>query len=304
MSEKIHGLPKAKVEKSYFTWLLWLVPLAAICLCGWFIAEDFLFSGPTLTIYFSSAGGLQKDDSLVKYRGIQIGQVQSLDLAPDRQRVIVRTKLNRSARNVARQGSIFWIVSPQVKLGSISGLQTIVAGDYIAVRPGDGARTNVFIGAEQEPVKPIPALDIILLAEKLDSLQKQSPIFYHEVQVGEVLSCQLGNDPRHVIVHARIREEYAPLLRANSKFWNAGGINFHFGLFSGAQISAESAQTLVSGGIAFATPPDFQSAATNGTVFQLYEKEDDSWKDWNPYIPLPAVTAMTNQKDLPPLDSK
>jgi hypothetical protein len=75
----------------------------------------------------------------------------------------------------------------------------------------------------------------------------------------------------------------------NSKFWNAGGINIHIGLFSGANISAESAQTLISGGIEFATPPDVQNAATNGAVFTLNEKAEDEWEKWSPAIPLPAV---------------
>jgi paraquat-inducible protein B len=75
----------------------------------------------------------------------------------------------------------------------------------------------------------------------------------------------------------------------NSKFWNAGGINIHPGLFNGAIISAESAQTLISGGIEFATPPDLQSAATNGSAFILNEKSSDEWEQWSPAIPLRSV---------------
>jgi paraquat-inducible protein B len=46
---------------------------------------------------------------------------------------------------------------------------------------------------------------------------------------------------------------------------------------------------LVSGGIAFATPPHYGPPATNGTVFTLNEKEDPAWKDWNPLIPLASM---------------
>jgi paraquat-inducible protein B len=303
MSDKLH-LPKAKIEKSYLTWILWLIPVGAAALCVFFVCRDVFFSGPTITIYFQKADGLQADNSEIKYRGVDIGKVGTLKLTQDHLRVAVQAHLNAAAANVARQGAIFWIVRPQVKLGSISGLQTIVAGNYITVEPGSGARTNRFTGVENEPVKPIPALDIVLLAPKLGSLQEHSPIFYREVPVGEVLSCELGNDPRHVVIHARIREEYAPLVRMNSKFWNAGGINVHFGIFSGAQISAESAQTLISGGIAFATPPDLQNAATQGTFFELNEKEDDSWKDWNPFIPLKITADATNKTSVPALHSK
>jgi len=98
------------------------------------------------------------------------------------------------------------------------------------------------------------------------------------------------------VIHARIREEYAPLVWMNSKFWNAGIINIHIGLFSGANISAESAQTLISGGIEFATQPDFQNAATNGAVFILNEKSEDEWGKWSPAIPLTSVLeAMPNK---------
>jgi len=143
-------------------------------------------------------------------------------------------------------------------------------------------------------------VDILLLAPKLASLQPQSPVFHRDIQVGEVLDCQLSDVARAVVIHARIRGEYAPLVRMNSKFWNAGGINVHIGLFSGANISAESAQTLINGGLAFATPPDFQDAATNGTVFILNEKSDDEWGKWSPAIHLRSVPeAMTNKTQSP-----
>jgi paraquat-inducible protein B len=67
-------------------------------------------------------------------------------------------------------------------------------------------------------------------------------------------------------------------------------------LFSGAKITAESAQTLISGGIAFATPPDFQKVATNGTVFNLNEKSDAEWEKWSPAIQLQFVPKATPSK--------
>jgi paraquat-inducible protein B len=289
MNDKVPAPPKAQVGKSYFSWFLWLIPIAAALVCAWFVGQDIVFAGPTVTIYFQNADGLQEQNSLVKYRGAKIGQVGTLKLTKDRQRVAVKAQLDASAASIARQGSVFWIVRPQVKLGSLSGLQTIVSGNYITVQPGNGARTNQFIGANKEPIEPVKALNILLLAPKLGSLQPQSPVFYRDIQVGEVLEFRLSDDSRKVVIQARIREEYAPLVCMNSKFWNAGGINIHIGLFSGANISAESAQTLISGGIEFATPPDVQNAATNGAVFTLNEKAEDEWEKWSPAIPLPAV---------------
>jgi paraquat-inducible protein B len=303
MNEKMPVLPKAKIEKSRLSWFLWLIPIAAALLCLWYVCRDFLFAGPAITIYFQNAQGLQEQTSLVQYRGAKMGEVQSLTLTKDRRSVAVKAQLDASAANLAREGSVFWIVRPEIKLGAVSGLRTIILGNYITVLPGDGARTNLFLGAENEPIEPIRALDIELHSAKLDSLQPQSPIFYRGIQVGEVLDCHLSEDAREVVIHARIEEEYAPLVRMNSKFWNAGGINVHLGLFSGAKISAESAQTLVSGGIAFATPPDPQNAVTNGAVFVLNEKPDAAWEKWSPAIPLHFVPeAVTNKNSLPILN--
>src|SRR5215467_8165420 len=113
MSEKPHGLPTAKVEKSYLTWVLWLAPLAAAALCIFFLLQDFVFSGPRLTIYFANADGLQTKNTMIKYLGIKVGRVESLRVTKDRQRVRVNVKLERSAASLARQGSQFWIVRPE-----------------------------------------------------------------------------------------------------------------------------------------------------------------------------------------------
>jgi len=305
MNEEMDALPKAKIEKSRFNWWLWLVPVAAALLCAWYAGHDIIFAGPTITIYFQNADGLQEQNSFIQYRGVNIGEVKTLKLSEDRQRVAVKVQLDNFAAGIARQGSVFWIIRPELKPGSVSGLRTIVSGDYITVQPGNGTRTNLFIGAEKEPIEPIKALDIRLLSPKLDSLQPQSPVFYRGIQVGEVLDCRLSDDAREVVIHARIGEEYAPLVRMNSKFWDAGGINFHIGLFSGANISAESAQTLISGGIAFATPPDFQNAVTNGAIFILNEKSKDEWEKWSPAIPLYSVpSAMTNKTTWPDFNPK
>jgi paraquat-inducible protein B len=289
MNEKTGAWPKAKIEKSRLAWFLWLVPIAAAGLCVWFVVRDVILKGPTITIYFQNIDGLQEKNSFLQYRGVVVGQVTALKLTPDKQQAAVQVQLSSPAADLARQGSIFWIVRPELKLGSFSGLRTIVTGDYIAVQPGDGASTNAFVGVEKKPVEHKGSLEITLRAPQLGSLQEQSPIFYRGVQVGEVLQCRLGEDAREVIIDAFIRGSYAPLVRTNSKFWNAGGLNVHFGLFSGVEVKAESAQTIISGGIEFATPPDFQEAATNGTVFALNEKADDTWKKWAPAIPLPAL---------------
>ncbi len=290
-------LPRAKIESSRLGWLLWLVPLGAIALCVWFVFRDFIATGPTVTIYFENADGLEEQNTQVRFRGAMVGQVKTINLTPDQKHVAVKAQLTGPAKGLAKTGSIFWIVRPEVKIGAVSGLRTIISGEYLAVQPGDGPSTNTFVGAEKEPLTEQPgALPISLLASDLSSVQELSPIFYRGIQVGEVLHYQLGDNSRQVVIRARVWQEYAPLVRQETKFWNAGGFNVHAGLFKGIQIEAESPKTIFGGGIEFATPPDSQKAVTNGATFVLNEKSQDEWKAWAPTIMLhlPDQAVATN----------
>jgi paraquat-inducible protein B len=285
-------LPFAIIKKGHFTWLLWLVPFGAACLCAWFAYHNYVSTGPTITIYFQNADGVEEKNTELKFRGANVGAVNSITLTKDSQHVRVTAQLSGSARNLARAGSVFWIVRPELKVGSISGLRTIISGEYIAVRPGTGPLTNSFVGAEKEPVTEQPdALQFNLVATRLGSIDEQTPIYYRGIQVGEVLYYQLGADGRGVTIHARVWKEYAPLVRVESKFWNAGELTIHAGLFKGIDIGADSAKAILGGGIEFATPPDAPDPATNNVVFVLNDTPEDKWRTWSP-------TAITLQ--LPP----
>ncbi|HUA64307.1 MAG TPA: MlaD family protein [Alphaproteobacteria bacterium] len=295
------ALPMALVKKSRLTWWLWAIPAGAAALCFWFVYRDFIAAGPLITIYFQTGEGLEDQGIDVRYRGVAVGEVKTVVLDDDAKRVKVQARLVSSAADLARQGSVFWIVRPEVRLGAISGLRTIISGDYIDVQPGTGERTNVFVGSEKSPTAKEPkSLQITLLTPDLGSLQEQSPIIYRGVQVGEVLSYQLATNARDVLVQARIEPEYVPLVRLDSQFWNSGGIDFHLGLFKGVQISAESPRTLISGGIEFATPTEPQGPATNGTVFILNAKPEEKWKSWSPNIPLQLSAEASAETNRPP----
>lgn len=296
-SRSRESLPRAVIKPTRRSWLLWLIPLGAAALCVWFAYRDFLAQGPTIQILFDSAEGLEEKNTQLQYRGATVGEVKKIRLAKDLRHVEVEAQLIGSAKDLARAGSIFWIVRPEVSIGSISGLRTIVSGEYLAIRPGNGPPTNAFAGADKEPRLDQPgALQLILLTDNLGSLQEQSPIYYRGVQAGEILYFQLAEDARNVVIHARVWREYAPLVRPESKFWNAGGFDVRAGLFRGVEISAQSPKAILSGGIEFATPPNSRAQASNDTLFALNPKPEDAWKLWAPPIQLnlPPEASQTN----------
>ncbi len=279
------GLPKARVRRSWRTWLYWLVPVAAAALAGWFVYQEVFRVGPTIQITFDDAAELQAGKSQLKLRGVQIGNVEEIRLTDDHRHARVKVSLARSGEGVAREGSRFWIVQPRVRLAEIRGLSTIVGGDYIAVEPGEGKRQTRFVGKAQPPppVSEEGGLPIVLLAENASSVKEHTPVLYRGINVGEVRRFELGPLSQDVKIYVDIKKGYESLVTMNSKFWNAGGINFSVGL-SGLDISAQSARTLIAGGIAFATPDEHGAKAAPGTAFRLYDSPNAEWLKWAPAI--------------------
>jgi paraquat-inducible protein B len=103
---------KRKIEKSRFNWFLWLIPMAAALLCAWYVCQDIIFVGPTITIYFQNAEGLQEQTSLVQYRGVKIGEVETLKLTQDRQRVASKRNWTLPPRASRRKARFFGSFDP------------------------------------------------------------------------------------------------------------------------------------------------------------------------------------------------
>ncbi|MGC7986138.1 MlaD family protein, partial [Salmonella enterica] len=73
---------------------------------------------------FRSAEGLEAGKTKVKYKDVEIGQVQSLKLAADRSHVLVGIQLNQDASGFNAEDTRFWVVRPRIAASGISGLGT------------------------------------------------------------------------------------------------------------------------------------------------------------------------------------
>lgn len=281
-------LPKAKVRRR--RWgvpVVWVVPVVAAIVAGYLVyVQEF---GAKITIKFKDGSGLKTGQTPIKYRGVPIGEVAAVELSENQQHVLVKARLRRSALSIAREGSVFWIVRPEVGIANITGLGTVITGPHIEVLPGTGEAKSEFVGLESAPVAlERKGLKIVLRSSRLGSLKPSSPVYYRGIEVGAVQDSQLGNNSTTVDIQVFVRQRYVNLVRNGSKFWNVSGVDVSFGLFRGVEINLESLRSLVAGGIAFATPNDPKGkAAKDGMVFRLYEKPKKEWLEWTPEIPIP-----------------
>jgi paraquat-inducible protein B len=106
--------------------------------------------------------------------------------------------------------------------------------------------------------------------------------------VGEVTGYELAKSSDHVRIYINVLPFYVPLLRESTKFWNASGLAVSISPFSGASIRTNSFESLIEGGIAFATPNNAEMGAhaREDGIYQLHNKPEPEWLNWKPTIEL------------------
>jgi paraquat-inducible protein B len=282
--------PTARVRRRRFAMsVVWVVPVLAAVVAGYLVFTRLAESGTKITITFRDGNGVKAGQTEIRYRGVPIGEVKAIDLSRDEQSVVVTARLRRSASAVARDGSVFWVVRPEVGFGSISGLSTVITGPFIQVLPGSGKSRTAFTGLESPPLATErQGLKLVLAAADLGSMRTGAPVYYRGVQVGVITAIDLSADATSARAHVFVSPRYVKLVRVGSRFWTVSGLDINLSLLRGLEVNMESLRSLATGGIAFATPDDPAGVqARDGTIFVLHDKPDKAWLQWTPKITLP-----------------
>ena len=116
--------------------LVWLVPIAALVVGLILVVRALTSVGPEIVITFRTAEGLEPGRTEVRFKEVAVGKVSRVALSPDRERVMVTVKLDKSAASLAVDDTRFWVVKPRVGLAGVTGLGTLFSGSYIGVDAG------------------------------------------------------------------------------------------------------------------------------------------------------------------------
>lgn len=253
--------------------------------------EQALEKGVALTIRVPRGDGLNPGTA-IRYKGLDVGKVERIELTDDLQAVILHARVTQATQQIARVGTQFWVVKPEVSLTRAANLETLVTGQYLEVQPSaqKGAVQLSFMAAEAPPKASVreQGLRLVLSAARRGSIKPGVVVSYREVPVGKVTDFELGPTSDRVLIHILIEPRYAPLVRTGSRFWNASGIGVDAGLFSGVKVRTESLEALLEGGIAFASPdnPQMGGPAQAGQTFALHDEVKEEWLRWAPKIAL------------------
>ncbi len=204
-------MPQAQTKRSRLS-LIWLIPLIAVLIGGYLAWRTLAQRGPLITITFPTADGITADQTQVRHKAVTLGTVEGLKLAKDMSHAIVSVRMKSEATPYLTDQARFWVVRPRLTPGNISGLETIVSGAYIEMDPGAkrGQPTHDFAGLAQPPGvrSDEPGQTYTLVANRLGSLSSGSPVFYRDLNVGEVLSYDVGDGSGPVKIQAFVRAPF------------------------------------------------------------------------------------------------
>jgi paraquat-inducible protein B len=192
-------IPEAVVAPRSGISIVWLIPVIAALIGGWLAWKAYSEQGPTITISFKSAEGLEADKTKIRYKDVEIGRVENIELSEDLSHVIVTAKLVKSAGDYLTDKTRFWVVRASVKAGQVTGLGTLLSGAYIGIDPvTEGESTRHFEGLDTAPVVTTgqPGRHFLLKADKRGSLDVGAPFSTARSIVGEVVAYDSARMPR------------------------------------------------------------------------------------------------------------
>ncbi len=248
-------------------------------------------AGLAISIHFNDFSGLKVNTHVV-YQGQEVGAVSRLIFNEDKVGVTALVLLNDIGARHAKSGSKFWLVEPELGLVGSKNLASILSGAYIGLLANnqtsmESKQQTEFTALELPPtVTQLPyGLNVRLTTQRLGSIRVGNPVLYRQVKVGKVIGIDLSATADTVDVFINIAKRYGPLVNSGSKFWNTSGINIEAGIFSGVNINSESIETLIAGGIAFASPAlEELEHLGKVTSFILHTEVDNDWLEWQANI--------------------
>jgi paraquat-inducible protein B len=272
----LNNLPLASVvrTKRVRISIVWIIPILAAVVALGIAIQRVLNEGPTITIVFKAAAGIEAGKTFIKYKEVTIGQVTAVELTQDYSRVRVTAKVANHAAGLMVQDAKFWVVQPSVSLSGVSGLSTLLSGQYIGFQAGTSLQQERHYTALDVPplITDQPGRRFMLKATSLGSVGIGAPIYYRSVSVGEVAAYALAADGKSIEITVFINAPYDSYVTSETRFWNASGIEVSAGA-NGVDIRTESIVSVLVGGLAFDVP-DFISPgqpAHADSEFKLFQ---------------------------------
>ena len=282
--QSLPPLPEAKrfTKSKTRLSLVWIVPIVAAAVGVWVAVTKILSEGPTITIVFQSAQGLEAGKTKIRYEGVDVGTITTIRLSDDHRRAIATAQMEPKTESFLVADTTMWVVRPRISGGTVTGLGTLISGSYIGMDIGKSKeKKREFVALD---VPPVVTGDMVgrfftLKSPDLGSLDNGTPIYFRRLHVGKVVSYELDEGGQAMTVKVFVNAPYDQYVNANTRFWHASGFDVSLSA-TGISVHTQSLLSILVGGIAFETPASdpVSVPAEADTVFALFDDRTAAFK--------------------------
>ena len=211
--------------------LVWVIPIVAAVAGVWIAVTKILEKGPEITIVFSSADGLVANKTKINYNGLDVGTLTGIKLAEDHKHVIATAAMHPKTAEFLVKDAKFWVVKPRMSGLNITGLGTLLSGNYIGVQLGKSKESERhFVALESPPLTgDLPGKIFTLKTTELGSLGEGTPIYFRQLPAGQVVSYELDKGGKFLNVKIFVNAPYDQYVTPETRFWQASGIDVSLG---------------------------------------------------------------------------
>ena len=251
----------------------WLFPVIALAAASGMYFQYISSVGPEITIRFADAPGMEEGKTRLVFRGVTAGKVTKVHLDRELNGAVVHVRLEKFAAGLAVETSEFWIEQPELTLQGATGLTSLIEGNSIRTRKGDGKRRLHFTGLADTPLLfgEESGVHVRLESEQTKPLSRGALVVHRGVSVGRVSEQSLS--PSGVpYIDIEIENAKRSLLKTSSRFWTVPASSVTMGP-GGIRVDLTSLDTLLQGAVAFDDFGVSGAPLADGATVALVESE-------------------------------
>ena len=95
--------PAAVIKRRRGISIVWVIPIVATLIGGYLAYRAYTEKGPTITLSFDTAEGLEAGKTKVRYLDVEVGTVQTVAIAPDLKHIVVTARMAPGAEDYLRE---------------------------------------------------------------------------------------------------------------------------------------------------------------------------------------------------------
>ncbi|OLQ74271.1 paraquat-inducible protein B [Photobacterium proteolyticum] len=247
---------KAEVQDIKQISSIWLVPVIALGIGIWMIAQYMMSKGPEVTLLLSTAEGIEVGKTEVKALNVRVGVITDVSLNDDYSAIIATAQIDKDAARMLKEDTLFWVVKPRIGKEGVSGLETLLSGAYVQLQPGVAKKEKLeFTVLEVPPVAPPDAkgIRLVLYHNEAGKLGVGDPVLYEGFTVGRVEKITFDPEAKKANYQLFIFEPYNSLIRKRTRFWLTSGVDLQMSA-EGFNFKIGSIESLITGGVSFRVP--------------------------------------------------